>query len=48
MKTLEQHLVNYASYHRDVRNIRTHFGGIPLIVLAVAQLLAQVPLGGDW
>lgn len=46
MKTLEQHLVNYASYHRDVRNIRTHFVGIPLIVLAVAQLLAQVPLGG--
>src|SRR5574343_1190777 len=46
MKTLEQHLVNYASYHRDVRNIRTHFVGIPLIVLAVAQLLAQVPLAG--
>ena len=45
MKTLQAHLVNYAAYHRDLRNIHTHFIGIPLIVLAVAVLLACVPLG---
>jgi uncharacterized membrane protein YGL010W len=45
MKTLQAHLVNYAAYHRDLRNIHTHFVGIPLIVLAVAVLLACVPLG---
>jgi uncharacterized membrane protein YGL010W len=44
MKTLQDHLVNYARYHRDVRNIHTHFVGIPLIVLAVAVLLACLPL----
>lgn len=45
MKTLQAHLVNYACYHRDLRNIHTHFVGIPLIVLAVAVLLACLPLG---
>lgn len=45
MKTLQAHLVNYAGYHRDLRNIHTHFVGIPLIVLAVAVLLACLPLG---
>lgn len=44
MKTLQAHLVNYAAYHRDLRNIHTHFVGIPLIVLAVAVLLACLPL----
>lgn len=34
-------LVEYARYHRDPRNIVTHFVGIPLIVLAIGVLLAQ-------
>ena len=48
MKTLEQHLSTYAAYHRDRRNIATHFAGIPMIVLAVATLLSRpiIPLGG--
>ena len=31
----------YAAYHRDRRNIATHFVGIPLIVFAVGGLLAR-------
>lgn len=46
MKTVLQQLVNYARYHRDPRNIRTHFIGIPMIVLAVAGLLARPALEG--
>lgn len=47
MKTLEQHLSTYAAYHRDRRNIATHFAGIPMIVLAVATLLSRpiLPIG---
>ena len=41
MKTLEQNLSQYAAYHRDSRNILTHFIGIPLIVLAVVILLSR-------
>lgn len=41
MKTLEDQLSNYAAYHRDPRNIATHFIGIPLIVLAVTVLLSR-------
>ncbi|WP_298185491.1 Mpo1-like protein [uncultured Pseudomonas sp.] len=41
MKTLVDHLAQYAAYHRDPRNILSHFIGIPLIVLAVAVLLAR-------
>lgn len=41
-------LVQYARYHRDPRNIATHYVGIPLIVFALGVLLARVsvPLGG--
>lgn len=39
-------LVQYARYHRDTRNIATHFVGVPLIVFAVAVLLAR--LQTDW
>lgn len=48
MKTLVDHLSQYAAYHRDSRNVATHFVGIPMIVLAVTALLArpQIPLGG--
>ena len=41
MKTLVDHLSNYAAYHRDPRNITTHFIGIPLIVLAITTLLSR-------
>jgi len=39
MSKLEQHLIKYALYHRDTRNILTHFIGVPLIVFAVIGLL---------
>jgi uncharacterized membrane protein YGL010W len=41
-------MVQYARYHRDRRNIATHFLGIPLIVFAISVLLARVSfdLGG--
>lgn len=41
MKTLVDHLSNYAAYHRDPRNIATHFIGIPLIVLGITTLLSR-------
>lgn len=41
MKTLEDQLSSYAAYHRDPRNIATHFIGIPLIVLAITVLLSR-------
>lgn len=41
MKTIQEHLANYAAYHRDTRNIATHFIGIPLIVVAIAILLSR-------
>lgn len=34
-------LVQYARYHRDQRNIATHFVGIPMIVLSMALLLSR-------
>ena len=40
-KNLIDQLSQYAGYHRDRRNIATHFIGIPMIVLAVATLLAR-------
>ncbi len=48
MKTLVEQLGNYAAYHRDTRNIRTHFVGIPMIVLGVTVLLARagIDIGG--
>jgi uncharacterized membrane protein YGL010W len=50
MKSLIDHLGQYAAYHRDRRNIATHFVGIPLIVLAVAVLLSRPGLStlGLW
>jgi uncharacterized membrane protein YGL010W len=41
-------MAHYAAYHRDRRNIATHFVGIPLIVFAVGALLARpaVEVGG--
>jgi uncharacterized membrane protein YGL010W len=50
MQTLVDHLSNYATYHRDQRNIFSHFIGIPLIVVAVAILLSRpgLDLAGLW
>ncbi|WP_339080726.1 Mpo1-like protein [Pseudomonas sp. TMP9] len=50
MKTLVDHLAQYAAYHRDQRNILSHFIGIPLIVVAVAVLLSRpgVEVLGLW
>jgi len=50
MKTLVDQLGQYAEYHRDRRNIATHFVGIPLIVVAVAVLLSRPGTGafGLW
>jgi len=38
-------MVQYARYHRDRRNIATHFVGIPLIVFAIGVLLARAQFG---
>ena len=50
MKTLVDHLGQYAEYHRDRRNIFSHFIGIPMIVVAVAVLLSRPgwELAGLW
>ena len=47
MQGLEQNLTQYAAYHRDRRNIATHFVGVPMIVFSVVLALAVVtiPLG---
>ena len=34
-------LAQYAEYHRDRRNILTHFVGVPMIVFAVGVLLSR-------
>jgi uncharacterized membrane protein YGL010W len=39
VKSIEQNLTQYAAYHRDRRNIATHFAGIPMIVFAVIVAL---------
>ncbi|WP_395703016.1 DUF962 domain-containing protein [Aquabacterium sp.] len=46
MRNATDLMVQYATYHRDRRNIATHFVGIPLIVLAVGVLLARASLFG--
>lgn len=50
MKTLVDQLAQYADYHRDRRNIVSHFVGIPMIVVAVAVLLSRpgLELAGLW
>jgi uncharacterized membrane protein YGL010W len=48
MRTLNEQLSTYALYHRDRRNIATHFVGVPMIVLGVFAFLARpaVSVGG--
>jgi uncharacterized membrane protein YGL010W len=41
MKTIEEHLTQYAKYHRDPRNIMTHLVGVPMIVLSIILLLSK-------
>jgi uncharacterized membrane protein YGL010W len=38
---LTDQLANYASYHRDRRNIATHFIGIPMILFSIVLLLSR-------
>ncbi len=45
MRTLEQHITQYAAYHRDQRNINTHFVGIPMIVFGVLLAFSQISFG---
>ena len=41
MRNATDLLVRYAAYHRDRRNITTHFIGIPLLVFSVGVLLSR-------
>jgi uncharacterized membrane protein YGL010W len=47
MNNIAQCLTQYAAYHRDRRNIATHFVGVPMIVFAVILALAtaSIPAG---
>lgn len=42
MTRIEQSLTQYAAYHRDRRNIATHFVGVPMIVFAIILALATI------
>jgi len=44
MSLLVENLVQYAAYHRDRRNIATHFVGIPAIVVGIEAALARPAL----
>ena len=41
MRTAPELLAQYAEYHRDRRNIVSHFIGVPMIVFGVGVLLAR-------
>jgi uncharacterized membrane protein YGL010W len=44
MKSIEENLTQYAAYHRDRRNIATHFVGVPMIVFAIVLALATISI----
>ncbi len=46
MRNLEQQITQYAAYHRDRRNIATHFVGVPMIVFSVVLALVPWVFGG--
>ncbi len=48
MNPLIKQLGTYAAYHRDPRNIFTHFFGVPMILFAIISLLCRpgFELGG--
>jgi uncharacterized membrane protein YGL010W len=41
MRSATDLLSRYAQYHRDERNIASHFVGVPMIVFAIGVLLAR-------
>ena len=45
MRAATDLLTQYAEYHRDRRNIISHFIGVPMIVFGVAALLARPEFG---
>ena len=45
MKSLVDRLASYAEYHRDKRNIATHFVGIPMILIGTQATLAKIGIG---
>jgi len=45
MKSLVDRLAHYAEYHRDKRNIATHFVGIPMILVGTQATLARIGIG---
>jgi uncharacterized membrane protein YGL010W len=45
MKSLVERLTSYAEYHRDKRNIATHFVGIPMILVGTQSALARIGIG---
>jgi uncharacterized membrane protein YGL010W len=44
MLSLVDHLSTYATYHRDRRNIATHFFGVPMIVVGIEALHARLAI----
>jgi uncharacterized membrane protein YGL010W len=49
MRNFEDHVVAYAHYHHNPRNLATHFIGVPLIVFSVAVMLSRPQFSvGDW
>jgi uncharacterized membrane protein YGL010W len=44
VKSIQENLTQYAAYHRDRRNIATHFIGVPMIVFAVILALATASI----
>ena len=45
MASLIDRLASYAEYHRDKRNIVTHFIGIPMILVGTQAALAKIGIG---
>ncbi|ATZ73604.1 hypothetical protein CWC33_07795 [Idiomarina sp. X4] len=41
MKTIVEHLSQYAAYHRNRKNVATHLIGIPMIVVGILTLLSR-------
>jgi len=45
MTSLVDRLASYAAYHRDKRNIATHFVGVPMILVGAQATLARIGIG---
>ena len=45
MTSLVDRLASYAEFHRDKRNIATHFVGIPMILVGTQAALARIGIG---